>query len=193
MIREAQARGLRVTTEVTPHHFTLTDAAVGEYDPDARMAPPLREESDRQACIEGLRDGTIAAIATDHAPHGSHEKCVEFELAAMGVVGLETSWGLTMKLVREGDLSEVQAVRALTWGPSEAFGLPYGTLAQGAPADVVIVDPAATHRVDPNSFESRGQNTPFRGWELPTRIERTIFGGRTVYLWDGTRGEVVRD
>jgi dihydroorotase len=192
MIREAQARGLRITTEVTPHHFTLTDQAVAEYDPDARMSPPLREESDREACIEGLRDGTIAAIATDHAPHGSHEKCVEFELAANGVVGLETSWGLTMNLVRRGEISEIDAVRLLTSGPCEAFGLPHGTLRVGAGADLVIVDPEGMQRVEPDAFESKSASTPFKGWELPSRIERTIFGGRTVYFWDGTRGEILR-
>ncbi len=192
MIREAQARGLHVTTEVTPHHFTLTDDAVSDYDPDTRMAPPLRAEEDRRACIEGLRDGTIGAIATDHAPHGSHEKCVEFELAAMGVVGLETSWGLTMKLVRDGEISENDAVRLLTSGPSGAFGLPYGTLSVGAAADVCIIDPSATTRVEAQGFESKSANTPFKGWDLPTRIERTVFGGRTVYFWDGRAGEVLR-
>ena len=191
MIREAQQRGLKVTTEVTPHHFMLTDEAVATYDPNARMAPPLRAEEDRRACIEGLKDGTIAAIATDHAPHGSHEKCVEFEIAAMGIVGLETSWGLTMRLVRDGEISEVDAVRLLTAGPCAAFGLPYGTLAVGAPADLTVIDPAATTRVDASTFESRSQNSPFTGWDLPTRIERTIFGGRTVYLWDGRAGEVL--
>jgi len=192
MIREAQARGLKVTTEVTPHHFTLTDEAVSTYDPDARMAPPLRAEEDRRACIEGLKDGTIAAIATDHAPHGSHEKCVEFELAAMGLVGLETSWGLTMKLVRAGEITDVDAVRLLTSGPCAAFGLPYGTLAPGAPADVTVIDPTTTTRVEPEIFESKSRNTPFKGWDLPTRVERTIFGGRTVYLWDGRAGEILR-
>jgi dihydroorotase len=193
MIREAQARGLHVTTEVTPHHFMLTDEAVASchYHPDTRMAPPLRSEADRLACIEGLKDGTIAAIATDHAPHGSHEKCVEFELAAKGIVGMETAWGLTMKLVREGHLTEVDAVRLLSSGPCEAFGLPFGSLSVGAAADVAIIDPTATQRVEPKQFESKSANSPFKGWDLPTRIERTIFGGRTVYLFDGTRGEVL--
>jgi len=190
MIREAQARGVHVTTEVTPHHFTLTDEAVVGYDPDTRMAPPLRTEEARQAVVEGLRDGTICCIATDHAPHATVEKEVEFELAANGVVGLETAWGLTYRLVQQGEIDLTTAVRLLTSGPSSCFGLSTGTLAVGASADVTVIDLEATTAVDVSAFHSRSSNSPFKGWELPSRIARTLFGGRTVYLWDGEEGRV---
>jgi dihydroorotase len=190
MIREAQARGVKVTTEVTPHHFTLTDGSVRGYDPATKMAPPLRTGADVDACIEGLRDGTIACVATDHAPHSTVEKEVEFELASFGIIGLETAWGLTYRLVQEGRIELMTAVRALTIGPAEVFGLDVGTLRPGASADVTIVDPNATQRVTDLELHGRSSNTPFRGWELSTRVERTLFGGRTVYLHDGERGQV---
>jgi len=190
MIREAQERGLKVTTEVTPHHFTLTDEAVIGYDPDTRMSPPLRNEAARQAVIEGIRDGTICCIATDHAPHATIEKEVEFELSANGVVGLETAWGLTYRLVQQGEIDLVTAVRLLTSGPSECFNLEFGTLAPGAWADITVIDLDATSPVDPVNFHSRSQNSPFKGWQLPTRIDRTLFQGKTVYLWDGDQGRV---
>ncbi len=190
MIREARARGLKVTTEVTPHHFTLTDESVRGYDPATKMAPPLRTGEDVEACIEGLRDGTIACVATDHAPHSTVEKEVEFELASFGIVGLETAWGLTYRLVQEGKLELADAVRALTSGPAEVFGLDAGTLAPGASADVTIVDPRGVQVVTDAELHGKSGNTPFRGWELPTRVERTLFGGRTVYWFDGERGHV---
>ncbi|MBJ93854.1 MAG: dihydroorotase [Rickettsiales bacterium] len=190
LIREAQARGVHVTTEVTPHHFTLTDEAVVGYDPDTRMAPPLRSEEARQAVVEGLRDGTICCIATDHAPHSTIEKEVEFELSACGVVGLETAWGLTYRLVQQGELDLMTAVRLLTSGPSQCFGLKTGTLGPGVAADLVVIDLDASTPVEVDEFHSRSRNSPFKGWELPSRIERTLFGGRTVYLWDGAEGRV---
>jgi dihydroorotase len=190
MIRDAQARGIRVTTEAAPHHFWLTDAEVETYDPNFKMAPPLRGPEDVEAVIAGLADGTIQAIATDHAPHSTVEKQVEFELASNGVVGLETAWGLTQKLVVAGRLELIDAVRLLTSGPAALFGLDVGTLAVGASADVTIVDPNGVQPVDPSRLHGKSRNTPFGGWELPTRVERTIFGGRTVYLWDGDVGHV---
>lgn len=190
MIREAQSRGVRVTTEVTPHHFTLSDEAVEGYDTATKMAPPLRTSSDRDAIIEALKDGTICCIATDHAPHATVNKDLEFELASNGVVGLETAWGLTVKLVDAGHFDLVTAVRLLTSGPAQCFGLDLGSLKPGSAADITIIDPEATHQVDARHLFSKSQNTPFSGWELPHRIERTIFGGRTVYLWDGQRGQV---
>jgi dihydroorotase len=193
MIRDAQARGVWVTTEATPHHFTLTDEAVVGYDPDTRMAPPLRSEEARQAVVEGLRDGTICCVATDHAPHATIEKEVEFELAANGVVGLETAWGLTYRLVLQGEIDLVTAVRLLTSGPSSCFGLSTGTLAVGASADLTVIDLDASTVVDVGTFHSRSRNSPFKGWQLPSRIERTLFGGRTVYLWDGDEGHVGRE
>jgi dihydroorotase len=191
-IREAKARGVRVTAEAAPHHFTLTDGAVagvpaalgpaGEpYDTHAKMNPPLRAESDRQAIVGALSDGIIDAIATDHAPHGSLDKQVEFIHAANGVIGLETSLALTLALVRAGDLPLSRAVERLTIGPARAFGLPYGTLASGAPADVVVVDPEREWKVEPQRFFSRSRNTPFAGWTLRGRVLRTYVAGKLVH------------
>lgn len=190
MIRAAQERGLKVTTEVTPHHFTLTDESVRGYDPSFKMAPPLRTGADVEAVIEGLKDGTIAAIATDHAPHSTIEKEVEFELASFGVVGLGTAWGLTYRLVQEGHIDLMTAVRLLTSGPAETFGLSVGRLVEGGVGDITIVDPKGHQDVDLEHLHGKSRNTPFVGWQLPTRIERTIFGGRTVYEWDGEQGHV---
>jgi len=188
MIREAQAKGIHVTTEVTPHHFTLTDASVRGYDPVYKMAPPLRVEADRLAMIEGLKDGTIACVATDHAPHSTVDKEVEFELASFGITGLETAWGLTYRLVQAGEIDLMTAVRLLTSGPADCFSLDLGRLAAGGVADLVLVDLEATTYVRADRSFSKSANTPFGGWELPSRIDRTVFGGRTVYLWDGERG-----
>jgi len=198
-IREARARGVRVTAEATPHHFTLTDEAVAgalasvpafrqedappvePYDTHAKMSPPLRSESDRQAIVGALSDGVIDAIATDHAPHGPLEKDVEFERAANGVIGLETSLALTLALVRAGDLALPRAVERLSSGPARCFGLPYGTLAAGAPADVILVDPDRAWKVDPQRFHSRSRNSPFAGWTLRGRVIRTYLEGRLVH------------
>jgi len=195
-IREAKARGVRVTAEAAPHHFTLTDEAVagvpaalgpaGEaYDTHAKMNPPLRAESDRQAIVGALSDGIIDAIATDHAPHGSLDKQVEFIHAANGVIGLETSLSLTLALVRAGGLPLARAVERLTIGPARAFGLPYGTLAPGAPADVVVVDPEREWKVEPQRFFSRSRNTPFAGWTLRGRVLRTYVAGKLVHTEEG--------
>lgn len=185
-VREAKRRGLPVTCEVTPHHFTLTDEAVEGFDTNAKMCPPLRSREHVEALLEGLADGTVDAIATDHAPHSSVEKDVEFERAANGVVGLETALPLTLALVRRGILSERRAVELLSTGPARVYGLPGGTLAVGAPADVTVIDPAAAWRVDPASFASKGRNTPFAGWEVQGRAALTLVGGRIVH--GGERG-----
>jgi dihydroorotase len=195
-IREAKARGVRVTAEAAPHHFTLTDEAVagvpaalgpaGEaYDTHAKMNPPLRAESDRQAIVGALSDGIIDAIATDHAPHGSLDKQVEFIHAANGVIGLETSLSLTLALVRAGGLPLSRAVERLTIGPARAFALPYGTLAPGAAADVVVVDPEREWKVEPQRFFSRSRNTPFAGWTLRGRVLRTYVAGKLVHTEEG--------
>lgn len=193
MIREAQQRGVHVTTEVTPHHFTLTDAACMDYDTSTKMAPPLRRGPDVDACIQGLKDGTICCIATDHAPHPSQDKDVEFQLAANGIVGLETSWGLTMKLVEAGHIDLMAAVKLMTTGPSECWKLGTGTLRPGRPADVCIIDPQQRQTVVAADLWSKSHNTPFVGWTLPTRVDRTIFGGRTVFVHDGERGKIGED
>ncbi len=193
MVREGQARGIRVTAEATPHHFVLTDEAVGDYDTHAKMAPPLRSAADRDAVKAGLADGTICAIATDHAPHPAQDKDVEFELAANGIVGLETAWGLTMAEVEAGSWSLMDAVRLLTSGPSACFNLETGTLRAGRMADITVIDPQGRTGVVPEHLWSRSWNTPFAGWDLPTRVDRTLFAGKTVYVWDGERGRVGAD
>ena len=180
-VRRAKADGLAVTTEVTPHHFTLTEEAVGAYDTNAKMSPPLRLAEDVAALQQGLRDGTIDAIATDHAPHHRDEKAVEFHCAAHGVTGLETALPLTLHLVRAGVLTLPQAIRKLTLNPARILGLDYGLLAVGAAADVTIFDPAAVWCVDPQASRSRSRNTPFAGWEMTGKVVRTLVAGRTVH------------
>ena len=181
MVREAKARGIKITAEACPHHFLLTDEAVREFNTNAKMNPPLRSHKDVDAIKAGLKDGTIDAIATDHAPHADFEKQREFDYAPFGVVGLETAWGLALTLVDEGVLSVEQVVALLTVQPARAFGLSKGTLAVGADADVTIVDPEAQWVVEPEQFRSRGRNTPFTGWKLKGRVTTTLVGGRVVY------------
>jgi dihydroorotase len=181
LVREAKSRGLKVTAEACPHHFSLTEEAVQEYNTHAKMNPPLRTWKDVQAVKDGLRDGTIDVIATDHAPHATQEKQLEFDAAPFGVVGLETAWALTLALVEEGVLSLEAAVEKLTAAPARAFGLAKGTLAPGADADVAIVDPDAAWVVEPARFRTMGRNTPFAGWKVKGRVTQTIVSGRLVY------------
>lgn len=181
MVRDGKAKGVRVTAEATPHHFSLTEEAVRGFDRHAKMNPPLRTWQDVQAVKAGLRDGTIDAIATDHAPHALHEKQLEFAEAPFGIVGLETALPLTLALVEEGVLSLEVAVAKLTSEPARVFGLPKGTLAPGADADLVIVDPQADWEIDPARFRSKGRNTPFGGWKVRGRVMLTLVGGRIVY------------
>jgi len=181
MVREAKARGIRVTAEACPHHFLLTEEAVREFNTNAKMNPPLRSRKDVEAVKAGLKDGTIDVIATDHAPHAAFEKEREFDYAPFGIVGLETAWGLALVLAEEGVLTVEQVVSALTIQPARAFGLAKGTLAVGADADVTIVDPEAQWVVDPEQFKSKGRNTPFAGWKLKGRVVSTLVGGRVVY------------
>lgn len=181
MVREAKARGVRVTAEACPHHFLLTEEAVREFNTNAKMNPPLRSRKDVEAVKAGLKDGTIDVIATDHAPHAAFEKEREFDYAPFGIVGLETAWGLALVLVEEGVLTVDQVVAALTVQPARAFGLPKGTLAVGADADVTIVAPEAQWVVDPDRFKSKGRNTPFAGWKLKGQVVSTLVGGRVVH------------
>ena len=181
MVREAKARGIRVTAEACPHHFLLTEEAVREFNTNAKMNPPLRSRKDVEAVKAGLKDGTIDVIATDHAPHAAFEKEREFDYAPFGIVGLETAWGLALVLAEEGVLTVEQVVSALTIQPARAFGLAKGTLAVGADADVTIVDPEAQWVVDPGQFKSKGRNTPFAGWKLKGRVVSTLVGGRVVH------------
>ena len=181
LIRDAKARGLRVTAEVTPHHLFLTEDAVCGYGTNAKMAPPLRMPADIAALRAGLADGTIDAIATDHAPHHDDEKAVEFEHAANGVVGLETALPLVLRLVTEGACDLPTLVARLTIGPARILGLPAGTLAPGAAADLTLVDRERKWRVEARKFRSKSRNTPFEGWEMTGRAVATFVGGRLVY------------
>ena len=184
MVREAKARGLKVTAEACPHHFTLTEELTRGYNTHAKMNPPLRTSQDVQAIKEGLRDGTIDVIATDHAPHATQEKQQEFTEAPFGIVGLETALPLTLALVEEGVLTLESAVDKLATAPAKAFSLNAGTLAVGAPADLAIVDPGLEWEVDPSRFRSKSRNTPFAGWKVKGRVTTTIVSGRVVYELD---------
>jgi len=181
LVREAKRRGLAVTAEATPHHFTLTDEAVEGWNTHAKMNPPLRHLEDVMAVREGLADGTIDAIATDHAPHGILDKQVPYAEAANGVVGLETALPLTLELVRTQVLDATRAVELLTSSPARIFRLPGGHLGVGAPADVALVDPSAEWTVDPSRFQSKSRNTPFEGRPVIGRVVRTWVGGKSVW------------
>src|SRR5215475_3990347 len=181
LVRQAKAEGLAVTAEAAPHHFSLTEDAVEGYNTNAKMAPPLRLAEDVEALKEGLCDGTIDALATDHAPHHRDEKEVEFDQAANGIVGLETALPLTLRLVNAKVLSLSLALSKLTVHPARILGLPYGTLSVGAPADVVLFEPAQQWRMEAEKLRSKSKNTPFSGWELTGKIVLTMVGGRVVY------------
>jgi dihydroorotase len=198
-IRRAKARGVHVTAEATPHHLTLTHEVVafgalgGDallYDTNAKVNPPLRSQDDVDACVEGLSDGTIDCIATDHAPHAEIEKLCEFDDAAFGISGLETAFGLCMRLVDAGRLTLPVLVERLTAGPVRALGLErhvagIGTLATGAPADLVLLDPGAEWTVEPERFASKGKNTPLGGVRLTGAVVATMAAGRTVHIETG--------
>jgi dihydroorotase len=178
LIREARARGVRVTAEVTPHHLTLCDTDVGTFDTHRKMNPPLRGETDRSALREALVDGTIDVVATDHAPHAAEEKAVEFDLAPFGVVGLETALGVVLtSLVHPGELSLPEAIRRMSTTPAAIFGLPGGSLAPGAPADVVVIDLERRWTVRGSELVSRSKNTPFEDWTLQGRAVLSVVGG----------------
>jgi dihydroorotase len=181
LLRDAKARGVAVTGEVTPHHLLLTDEALRSYDANAKMAPPLRGKRDVEACREALADGTLDVIATDHAPHAVADKEVELDQAANGIVGLETAVSLCLThLVRERVLDLPTLVARLTVGPARVLDLPGGSLTPGAPGDVTILDLAREHTLDPTRFYSRGRNTPFGGWPCVGAPSMTIVGGRIV-------------
>jgi len=181
IVREAKSRAIKVTAEACPHHFTITEEVVRDYNTHAKVNPPLRTWKDVHAIKEGLRDGTIDAIATDHAPHAMQEKQQGFTDAPFGIVGLETAWPLTLALVDEGALSLESAVEKLSSAPAKAFGLSKGTLMVGADADVVVADPQESWEVDPTKFRSKSRNTPFAGWKVKGRVKTTIVGGRVVF------------
>lgn len=181
LIRQAKREGLPVTAETTPHHFTLTDEAVRGFDTNAKMYPPLRQSEDVTAIREGLADGTLDCIATDHAPHSSLEKDVEFELAANGIIGLETALGLTLRLVQEGILTLSEAIAKLSTAPARILGVAGGSLTPGVAADVTLIDPNRSWQVDVQQFKSKSRNSPFHGWQLPGRAVMTIVGGEIIF------------
>jgi dihydroorotase len=178
LIREAKARGLKVTCETCPHYFTLTDKDVRGYDTSFKMNPPLRSESDRQAVIEGLIDGTIDAIASDHAPHSPVEKDVEFDQAANGIVGLETLLPLSLNLVKDKHISPSRWVELLSINPAKIIGVEGGRLEIGKTADITVLNPDEKWTIDRNKFISKGRNTPFHGMEVKGRAKAVIVGGR---------------
>ncbi|MEO5657407.1 MAG: dihydroorotase [Nitrospiria bacterium] len=181
LIREAKARGVRVTAEACPHHFTLTDEAVIGFQTDAKMNPPLRTRADVLAIIEGLADGTIDAIATDHAPHAPEEKSWTFDQAPFGIVGLETALPLALAMVADGHLALPHLIRLLTVNPAAVIGSDRGRLAVGSAADVTLFDPHAEWVVDPARFKSKSRNTPFGGWKMTGRVIKTLVAGKIVY------------
>ena len=182
LVRQARARGVNVTCEVAPHHFSLTDEAVCGYDTSTKMNPPLRSAADREALIEGIRDGTVDAIASDHAPHCQEEKEVEYDRAPFGVVGLETSVPLGLdRLVRPGHIDLPRFVQLYSTGPARILRLAAGTLSSGAAGDVTVFSTTRETIVKPESFRSRSRNTPFAGWKLAGAVMMTIVGGRVVF------------
>jgi dihydroorotase len=185
-VRVGKARGTRVTCEVTPHHFVLTDEALGApvpYDTNVKMNPPLREVADRDAMLQGLADGSIDVIATDHAPHHQDEKHVEFDRAPFGIIGLETAVSLCFdRLVHAGILSIGRLVELLSVNPARILRVPGGSLSEGAPADLSILAPDLAVTISAAGMRSKSRNTPFDGWQLRGGVAATIVGGRTVYV-----------
>jgi dihydroorotase len=181
-VRRAKARGQHVTCEVSPHHFTLTDEAVLGFNTNAKMNPPLRSEADRLALIAGMKDGTVDAIATDHAPHEPESKNVPLTSATFGIVGMETMLPLTLELVHNGTLTLQQALGMLTFRPADIIKEPAGRLAKGARADLVLIDPDMVWTVDVEAFHSKSKNSPFHGRKVKGRATRTVVAGETAYL-----------
>jgi dihydroorotase len=184
-VREGKTRGVAVSCEVAPHHFTLTDealAAGGGYDTNTKMNPPLREEADRAALIEGLRDGSIDVIATDHAPHHADEKALEFDRAPFGITGLETAVPLCFdRLVHAGVIGVPRLIELLSANPARLLGVPGGTLQEGGPADITLLAPDVSSTVRASASRSKSKNTPFDGWILKGAVAATIVGGRLVF------------
>jgi dihydroorotase len=181
LIRAARERGVHVTAEVTPHHLTLTDEAALGYDTNTKMAPPLRSRADVEACRRGLVEGTLDAVATDHAPHAVHEKEADFSEAPPGITGLETALAVVLDLVREDEISPLELVRRLSTNPARILGVDGGSLAPGAVADLVLVDPEHEWLYDPMKGFSKSTNSPWAGRRLRGRAVATFVGGRLVY------------
>ncbi|MEE8451032.1 MAG: dihydroorotase [Thermoguttaceae bacterium] len=181
-VRRAKRRGIRVTCEVTPHHFTLTDECLRSFDSNFKMNPPLRGAGHVKGCTDGLIDGTIDVIATDHAPHAREKKMQELDRAPFGIVGLETALGLVVtRLIEPGHLDWPTVLSKMTINPARILGIDKGTLAPGADADVTVIDPSVRWTVDPADFQSKSSNTPFAGWELTGRAEVVLVGGQIKF------------
>jgi len=185
IIREAKKRGVRVTAETAPHYFTLTDEALKDFDTHAKVNPPLRTAEDVMAIKEGLKDGTIDAIASDHAPHAVTDKDVEFEYAAFGLTGLETSLSLALKLVDDGVLSLHQLILKMATNPARILNIPKGSLKAGSDADITVIDLNKRWTVKRDNLRSKGKNTPFHGWNLTGRAVMTIMGGEITFRETG--------
>jgi dihydroorotase len=181
LIRDAKKRGLQITAETAPHYFTLTDEALQTYSTSLKVNPPLRSAADVKAVKEGLADGTLDAIVTDHAPHARTDKELEFEYAANGISGLETSLSLSLRLVSEGVLSLPELIAKMSFNPARILNLPKGTLTVGADADITVIDPQLPWTVDVKTFCSKGKNSPFHGWEMRGKAILTIVGGEIKY------------
>ena len=181
LVRQAKSRGLSVTCEVAPHHFTLTDEAVRGYNTNTKMSPPLRAIDDVEAIKEGLRDGTIDIIATDHAPHDIADKQVEYQNACFGIVGLETALPLSLKLVDEKILSMGDVIKKLTSAPADIFNLKAGSLSLGNEADILIFNPSLEYSIDISKFHSKSKNSPFDGWKVKGKVIHTLVKGKTAY------------
>jgi dihydroorotase len=191
-VRKAKEAGIRVTCEVAPHHFTLTDESLGSpvaYDTNVKMNPPLREVADRDAMLSGIADGSVDVIATDHAPHHYDEKKVEFDRAPFGIVGLETAVPLALdRLLHAGVIRLPRLVELLSVNPARILGVPGGSLSEGAYADITILAPDLKGRIEASKLRSRSKNTPFDGWELRGSVVATIVGGRTLFVNTEARG-----
>ncbi|MDR3623108.1 MAG: dihydroorotase [Paludisphaera borealis] len=186
LVREGKARGIKVTAEACPHHFSLTDECLRTFDSNFKMNPPLRTAADVEAVIEGLKDGTIEILATDHAPHAREKKMRELDQAPFGIVGLETLIPITVKtLIEPGHLTWPEVIRKLTINPAELLRIPKGTLRPGADADVTVIDASTTWTIDPTQFRSKSKNTPYAGWEVRGRAHTVIVGGEVRYTLGG--------
>jgi dihydroorotase len=186
LVREGKRRGVAVTAEACPHHFTLTDERLRTFDSNFKMNPPLRTRSDVEAVIEGLADGTIEILATDHAPHAPEKKMRELDQAPFGIIGLETLVPITVTyLIEPGHLTWPEALRMLTVKPAELLGIPKGTLKPGSEADVTLIDPSTPWTIDPSRFRSKSRNCPYAGWEVRGRAHTVIVGGEVRYTLGG--------
>ena len=183
LLREARARGVKISGEVCPHHVALTDEAIQNFDTNYKMNPPLRAQADVDALMGGIGDGTLSILCSDHAPHANFEKEVEFDAAPFGIVGLETELGLFLDLLvhKHRKIDIARLIEMYTVAPAKLLKLTAGTLAVGAPADVTLIDPDLEWTVKIDKFESASRNSPFDGWKLKGRAVRTIVRGKTVW------------